>query len=287
MTIKESLALASDNLKSSQIPSPRLDAEVLLSSLFEKKREYLFTHPEKELTPKQTEKYQDLINRRLRLEPVAYLTNAQEFYGLNFYVDHHVLIPRPETELIISEILRKKQIKKESTIIDLGTGSGCLAITLARLLPRVKIYATDISKPALKIAKKNARKHKVLDRIQFLQGNLLAPIPPEFWSLRAQKIIIANLPYLNQKILGSSPSIQYEPKTALSGGKDGLKIYRDFIEELKLKTKNCRAEFTIMLEINPEQSKGIKKIIWKKFSKKKIEIKKDLSGQNRIVDFKI
>ncbi len=287
MTSKQALTWATTTLKVHQIPSPRLDAEILLSALFKKNREHLFTYPNQGLTSDQNKKYKILIRRRAHLEPLAYLTGHKEFYGLDFYVNKNVLVPRPETELIIEEVLNQVSSKEPYEIIDVGTGSGCIAITLAKLLPKIKIYATDIRRAALKIARKNVQNHKVSKRIKFLQGDLLTPIPKKFWQSQKEKIIIANLPYLNQQLLTSSPSIGYEPKVALSGGKDGLEVYREFIDQLKLRIADYGLRAAVLVEINPGQTKEIKKIIQEKFPKSKIQIKKDLSGLNRIVIFKI
>ena len=282
MNIKQTLIWATNKLK---IKTASLDAEVLLSNVLKKPKEFLYTYPEKELTNQQTEKFKKLISRRAKFEPIAYLTNQKEFYGLNFYVDKCVLIPRPETELLVEEVLSqiyKLQTKSyKITIADIGTGSGCIAITLAKHLPKATIYAADISKTALTLAKKNAKKHQV--KIKFYQGDLIKP-------LKNKKIdlIVANLPYLDdnyKNLLKSSNkmSLKFEPKMALRGGKFGLDVYqRLFIQINQLKNKPK----LIIGEIPHCYLNQTKKLTKKYFLKKEIIIKKDLAGLNRILIIK-
>lgn len=231
MKIKQALKEATVKLKKKKITSASLDAEVLLSHVINKPREYLFTHPEANLSTFQLKNFRTLISRRTKHEPVAYLTGHKEFFGLDFIVNKSVLIPRSETESLVEAVIKEVGNKK-LTIADIGTGSGCIAIALKKNLPLTKIIATDKSAAALKVAKRNAQKHQVT--IQFKQGNLLEPI-------KSQKIdvIVANLPYLKDNLkYPDQKTLQYEPKAALQGGQDGLKIYRQFFKQLqKLKNK--------------------------------------------------
>lgn len=214
-----------------------------------------------------------MIQQRLKNEPVAYLINNKEFYGLNFYVDKNVLIPRPETEVLVDEIFKHIRIANHEsriTICDIGTGSGCIAITLKKYLPKAKVYASDISKKALAVAKKNARKLKV--KILNKQGDLLKPLK----KIKIN-IIAANLPYLTPRQM-KEESIQAEPKLALSGGKDGLDLYKELLNQVK----EYAQKPLIFLEIDPRQAMKIRRLIKKKLPQAVIEIKKDLSGRNRI-----
>lgn len=235
MTVKHALTWAINKLKAKKITSADLDAEVLLSHTLKKSREYLFTHPEASLSTYQLKSFRNLIARRGKHEPVAYLTSHKEFYGLDFIVNKSVLIPRPETENLVEAVIREVGYKKW-TIADIGTGSGCIAIALKKNLPKCKVLATDKSAAALKVAKKNVLKHQV--KIQFKQGNLLEPIK----NLKID-IIVANLPYLDdnmKNLLKSSDSkgLIYEPPMALKGGPDGYDIYRQFYKQLQqLKNK--------------------------------------------------
>ncbi|MDP2918211.1 MAG: peptide chain release factor N(5)-glutamine methyltransferase, partial [bacterium] len=235
MKISDELRLMTKNLIHRRINNPALDAEILLSHVLKKSREYLLAHPEIKLTPSQNKKYRALIARRGRGEPLAYLTHCQEFYGLNFYVDKNTLIPRPESELIVEEIKKIAAPNQKPIIIDVGAGSGCLAITLSKTFPTAHIYATDISPKALIIARKNARHHKA--KIKFYRGNLLASLPASLWSARAATApiyIIANLPYLSKKYRKNlrGTSLKFEPKIALWGGCDGLKYYRELFFQI-------------------------------------------------------
>jgi len=207
-----------------------LDAEVLLSHTLNKPKSFLYTYPEKKLTQAQVRKYKSLISRRAKHEPVAYITGHKEFYGLDFYVNQHTLIPRPETEALVEKIIKNKDIH---SIADIGTGSGCIAIALAKNNPKLNIYAIDISSKALTVARKNAKAHKVKN-ITFKQGNLLEPIK----NIKLDAIV-ANLPYLSEKVYKKNyQHLKYEPKQALYAGKDGLDYYKKLLKQInKLKHK--------------------------------------------------
>jgi len=257
--------------------SANLDAEILLSFVIKKNKTFLYTYSEYQLTTTQLTKFKKLINRRAQGEPIAYLIGSKEFYGLNFIVNKHILIPRPETEIIVTEILNNKKIK---IITDIGTGSGCIAISLAKNNPELKIYASDISPSAIKIAQKNATNNKVNQHIIFKKGSLLKP----FKNIKLDTIV-ANLPYLdiNHKKLLNSPEIiglKFEPSIALYAGKDGLNSYRQLLKQIK--QLELIPNF-IYLEINPLQLTGIKKIIKLSFPQAKVSIKKDLAGQTRLI----
>lgn len=266
MTIKNLLIWGVKNLNSP------LEAEILLSFLLKKPKEYLYTWPEKKVSGKKITEYKKLIKKRQKGTPVPYLIKKKEFYGFNFYVDENVLIPRPESELLIDIALKFILPKKKFIIIDVGTGSGCLAITLAKLFPKIKIYALDISEKALKIAKLNAKKHNIKN-IKFIQSDLLKRAPEK------ANLIIANLPYVKTKKI--SGELKFEPEIALNGGKNGLKIIREF---LKQAPKYLKKNGKILIEIAPELKNKILREAKKYF--KKVEIKKDLSKKERIVILK-
>lgn len=266
MTINKSLKFT--------LKLPSLDREVLLAYTLKKDRAYLFSHPEKRLTKIQERKFKSFIKRRLKHEPVAYLTGHKEFYGLDFEVDKSVLIPRPETELLVDTSRQIANGKSQIVFIDVGTGSGCIAISLAKCLPQSKIYATDISSAALKIAQKNARRHQISRRIIFLPGNLLNPLLGLSLAIGDRPLaIIANLPYLTTKQWqGLPPDIKkYEPREALDGGKDGLKYYRQLIKQIKILTTYYSLPITVIIETNPGQIKKIKRVVNKYLPKSKIK----------------
>ena len=290
MYIKKSLRQATKKLEEKSIKNPHLEAEILLSNILKKPREFILAYPEKQLTKTQITNYKLQITKRLKGVPLAYITGHKEFYGLDFYVNKYVLIPRPETELMIDEAIRITRNVKRITLIDVGTGSGCIIITLAKLLKsklqitNYKLLATDISRPALVIARKNAKLHKVDKKIKFLHGNLLEPIlnKPQIANGKSQIIITANLPYLTPQEIKNSPTIQYEPKLALDAGKNGLKYYCQLFKQIKQIT-NYKLPITVLLEIDPSQTKKIKQLAKNKLPQCKYKTKKDLAGHNRLI----
>ncbi|MDD5626296.1 MAG: peptide chain release factor N(5)-glutamine methyltransferase [Patescibacteria group bacterium] len=282
MTIKQALLRAIQSLQKIT-KEPHLDAEVLLSFTLKKRpacrqagKIWLYAHSEKKLKKTEEIKFKKLIAQRKNGTPVAYLVEHKEFFDLDFMVDKNVLIPCPETELLVEEVLKsipnsKFQILNSITIADIGTGCGNIAITLAKHLPLAKIYAVDISKNALKVARRNAKKHKTEKKIIFLNGNLLEPLPKKV------NIITANLPYIPSQ---KAKRLNHSPQIALDGGKDGLKFYQSLLENA---ADYLRPNGKIFLEINFNQAEKIKKIIKKYFPQAEIEIKKDLAGLNRLV----
>ncbi|MFH0923530.1 MAG: peptide chain release factor N(5)-glutamine methyltransferase [Candidatus Falkowbacteria bacterium] len=304
MTISQALIDAEEKLKQAKIPNPRLDAEILLSHVLKKPREYLFTYPNHKISKSLVTRYALRVTRRIKGEPIAYIIGRKEFYGLDFFVNKNVLVPRPETELMVDEALRITHNPANAlqsgagaqriTLIDIGAGSGCIIISLIKELTKskfppaifcgIKFLATDISKPALTIARKNAKLHKVDKKIRFLNGNLLEPIikNKKFSLLTSNFLLLANLPYLTPAQIKSSPSIQCEPKLALMAGHDGLKYYRELFKQIK-KLNALRVTRYALCEIDPCQTIKIKWLIKREFPHAKIQIKKDLSGLNRLV----
>lgn len=296
MTITQTLKLAITKLIASNITDiPHLEAEILLSKILNKPREFLLAHGEKKLSLSQISNFKSLISRRLKGEPAAYIIGHKEFYGLKFKVDKNILIPRPETELMIEEALKLvTHNSRPTTLIDIGTGSGCVIITLAKKISGCESLATDISTKALTIAKQNARLHGVAKNIKFLKGDLLKPILKN-WKLEIacpalsrrnwKFVILANLPYLTPSQIKNSPSIKYEPKLALSAGPDGLKYYRQLFRQInELRAASCELRDIIVLcEIDPGQTEKIKQLIKRELPGATFQIKKDLSGLNRLV----
>lgn len=209
----------------------RSEAEIILAQILGKDRSFLFAHPEFKVSPTQVRKLKEYVKRRSQNEPLAYILGYKEFYGLNFYVNKNVLIPRPVSEVLIEKILDHIKVSNLSNLIicDVGTGSGCIAISLAKLLPKTKICATDISKAALKVARRNAKLHKVDSKITFLQGDLLSPLAGKL------DIIVANLPYVKVNQINKLPPeiSEWEPRIALDGGADGMSLYRRLFAQAK------------------------------------------------------
>lgn len=291
MDIKNALLEAAKILDKNKIKFPHLEAEILLSHIIRKNREFLFTYPQKKITENQLLKFKKNISQRVKGVPIAYLTGCKEFYGFNFVVNEHTLVPRPETELMVEEAL--KIINKSSvgsTILDIGTGSGCIIITLAKLSEnKHDFYGLDISTRALKIARKNAKLNNTT--IRFIKGDLLKPILSSGIINDASEIIItANLPYgwsaWKNNSSADTIGLKFEPEIALFTGKNGLELYEKLLIQLKVLSEKNK-NFTAFLEIDPRQTDEIKKIIKQYLPSTKTEIKKDLSGHNRLVVIKL
>ena len=229
-TIRCVLGGAIQQLQAAGIDSARLDAEVLMCHALQIKKPHLYVSLDEQLELSVRHRFGDLLIRRLRREPVAYITGCQEFWSLDFLVTPEVLIPRPETERLVeislqcagafdSDLLR---------ILDMGTGSGAIAITLAKELPRAQVVASDISPAALEIARHNAARHRVADRIQFRASNLFDTVGGHRFG-----VIVSNPPYVERGELAVlAPEVsQWEPRTALDGGLDGLDYYRGIVAQ--------------------------------------------------------
>lgn len=199
-----------------------IESEIILAYILNKDRSYLYSHSQNNISSRVLDQFTKIIIQRKMHEPLAYILGHKEFYGFKFFVDKRVLIPRPETEGIIDLVLDLAKYRSGKLIIcDVGTGSGCIAVTLAKWLPTAKIYATDISKDALNVAKKNAKHHHVGNNITFMHGDLLHPL------LEKVDVIVANLPYIKSGDMNNlEPQIsKWEPRIALDGGKDGKQLY--------------------------------------------------------------
>ncbi|MBU0637138.1 MAG: peptide chain release factor N(5)-glutamine methyltransferase [Patescibacteria group bacterium] len=295
MIIAQIIKLAAAKLIINKFNNPYFEIEILLSHILKKPREFILTHPEYKLNKKQISDFNFLIFKKLKNQPIAYLIKQKEFFDLKFFVNKDVLIPRPETELIVEETLKLATNSAQSiTFIDIGTGSGCIVITLAKLLnqkSKIKnqnLIGIDISKKALCIARKNAQMHNVSKNIKFFHGNLLKPIIQNIKHeiQNTKYIITANLPYLTLTQIKNSPSIKYEPKKALNGGKNGLKLYEKLFKQINNLIKNTKYKiqntFFILCEIDPSQTIQIKQLVKKYLPKSKLQIKKDLAGLNRL-----
>ena len=296
MTIKEALSVAKNILEKKVSADPNLEAEILLSKILAKNKEYLLANPEEKISFWQNFRFQGLIKKRLAGYSAAVLTGHKWFYGLDFIVNKNVLIPRPETELMIDEVLEKVKSEKFHpegdhplgekiiNILDVGTGSGCIVIALAKKLPEnnIQFYGLDISKKALAVAKKNAEKNGVGGCIKFLQGDLLDKLDKNIFNEPA--IITANLPYLTSEQVKNSPSIRKEPKLALLAGADGLDCYRRLFAQIK--NRKIKNELIIFCEIDETQKDLIIELIKNDFPQVNFEFKNDLDGHCRLAIIK-
>jgi len=268
-----------------------LDLELLIAAAINKPREFVLTHPEYKIKKSQISSLKSQILRRIKHEPIAYILGRKEFYGLEFKVNKNVLIPRPETELLVESVLKLKP--KKNIIIDIGTGSGNIIISLVKNLKGENtFFATDISSKALSIAKQNAKKHKLSKEIKFLHGNLFTPFI-ENCKLKIENstmIIVANLPYLSYKIYNSTPKDvkNYEPQSALLSSDSGLDHYKKLSKQLSEIKKKCSMfHVSCFMEISPEQKFPLKKAILSAFPKCHITFFKDLAGKFRIIQIKL
>lgn len=248
-TLKEMLRRAGQQLKASGAATPALDAGVLLGHVTRRSRAAIYRDWDDALTPAEEARFCALLARRAQGEPVAYLTGHKEFMGLDFVVNHTVLIPRPETELLVETALRLAG--PAPLIVDAGTGSGAIAVSLAVYLPDAVVYATDCSREALAVARQNAASHGVAQRVSFFWGDLLAPLAG--LNLRGRvDLLAANLPYIPTCVLSTlAPEVRrYEPAVALDGGADGLDLYRRLVPEAAVLLKPGGR---LLLEIGPGQ----------------------------------
>lgn len=235
------------------VDSPRRDCMVLLEDLLDKDRSWLTAHAEFELTKEQVSQLDSWISRRIKREPLAYIRGKAWFYGRFFEVNPNVMIPRPESESFI-DILKDLQLGDKFTVVDVGTGSGCLAITTKLEFPYCKTFAIDQCVLAIETAKINATKYKV--SIDFLHGDLLIPIKDSSFDLEKTVVIIANLPYVPLGLI-TSPEITTEPSEALFSGKDGLDHYQRFWHEIDSLKKSPDY---ILCESLTTQHEAIKKL---------------------------
>ena len=274
MTLKQALGRGRKILAANNIEDAPLECELLLRHTLKISRVQLYLDLNRELSPEKDEIFRNLIERRLNGEPTAYITKHREFYGLDFYVDTRALIPRPESETLVEKALEYARNHPVSTIADIGTGCGAIAISLALNLPQAKVYATDISASTLEVARFNCQKHGVTDRICLLQGDMLDPVP------ESVDIIVANLPYVKESELPQMHSPNSEPVLALNGGSNGLEKIYQLCRQVsdKLHTGGC-----LLLEIGQGQKRAVTTFLYNLFPSAGIEVAPDLSGIDRIV----
>lgn len=266
----EALNRGRATLAQNAIADTRLEAELLLRHILNINRTQLYIDLESELSPQDEKAFEELVERRLNGEPTAYITGHREFYGREFHVNQNTLIPRPESELLVETALDLTQDRQLHTIADIGTGCGAIAVSLALELPRTRIYAIDISAPALAVASINCQRYSVANIVRLLQGDMLEPLPEPV------DLIIANLPYVRDCEL--TPT--FEPTIALDGGAEGT----EKIVKLCRQAKDKLAEGgSILLEIGQGQSRKIIGLLHQLFPSGAIEVAKDLSGVERVV----
>lgn len=239
MTIDNWLKTATEQLKQTDISSARLDSELILGHVLAVSREQLLTHLEKSLSKDQVDQSNRLIKARLERRPLVHLTGSREFYGLDFEITPEVLTPRMETEAMVEAVIRSAP--QNGHLLDVGTGSGAIAIAIKKHRPDLVVTASDVSDQALKVARRNAKKHA--QPVKFIKSNLFGQITDQF------DVITANLPYLRNDA-ELMPEVGYEPKVALLGGEDGLDLYRKFFKDIK---PHLRPASFVLIEADPWQ----------------------------------
>ena len=277
MTIKEIIIEYSSKLE--EISStPRLDVEILLQkSLGDVDRLYILLNLDKVLSEDEEKTFIKYINERLENRPIAYIVGNREFMGLDFYVKEGVLIPRPDTEILVEEVIELAKNKGNINILDIGTGSGAITVSLAKYLPNAKITSVDIEDIPLEVGRINAKSNEVEDRIEFVKSNLFENIDKDM----KFDIIVSNPPYIKREVVETLDKQvkDYEPYTALEGGEDGLDFYREITKQSKsyLKEKGILA-----YEVGHDQSEDVSKLMIDG-GYTNIYTKKDLQGFERVV----
>ena len=293
-TIGELLKKAATDLKPKRITCAAdkdlgdLEAEILLAHVLKKDRTWLFAHPDFQLPTSSSTLFRTLISRRKKHEPIAYILGEKEFYGLPFKVNRSTLIPRPESELLV-DLARKALFPNPSlsdVVWDVGTGSGAIAIAVARHIGERRVFATDISTKALTVAKQNARRLKIKN-VTFLKADLLTPsLIRLFVRMRDKRlIIVANLPYLptKDKKKLTPDVVKYEPSDALFTGKDGTELIEKFLRQLATFDVHFASAF---LEYDPPQTKKLRALARSLFPHATVRIHKDLAKRDRVLEIK-
>ena len=274
MTIKENLVKATELLKQNKIEDSTLKARLLLAFVLNKSKEYLVINSEQEVNLTLEKKYNNLLNKLISNVPLQYIINSQEFMGLKFYVDENVLIPRQDTETLVQEVLKIIDSKRNYKILDMCTGSGAIAVSLAKSVFDANITAIDISVEALKVAEKNAKINDVKDKIEFIESDMFSKVSEKY------DILVSNPPYVDEehmKLL--SKEVKKEPQIALDGGEDGLKFYKIIAAEGK---KHLNSHGWLFLEIGYNQKEQVCEILSNQ-GYKNIVCVKDLAGNDRVI----
>lgn len=279
-TIQEILVNATRALGATmEYHEARLQAELLLAHSLQTTRTMVLARLDETVTPEVAARYAANVARRAKHEPLAYILGHQEFFGLDFIVDRRVLIPRHETEIMVELALNRARHAPNTSpvIVDVGTGSGAVALTLAYHLSQARVFAIDQSPDALQVAQMNAAQLHLQERVIFLQGNLLEPLTEPF------DLLVANLPYIPTERLARLPREvrAFEPRSALDGGEDGLVFVQQLLGQLKF---HAARGATVLLEISEEQGKVAMKSAWLELPYVMARLHQDLEGLDRVVE---
>jgi len=281
-TIQKLLKWVTEYLAAKGIESPRLSAELLLSHVLELKRIELYTQFNKQVSQHQLDKLHDLVKRAGLNEPIAYLTGKTEFYSLELEITADCMIPRPETELLVQRAIEYLRTRSGvQYVCDLCTGSGCIAVAIAKNYPDARVIATDISAAALEVAARNVEKHRLNERVRLLCGDLFEPIIKQL-DVNQFDLIVCNPPYVStaeyEKL--DKNVKDYEPEFALLAGADGMDVYRKIFEKVD---GFLRPGTALMLEIGYAQGPAVKEMLEQTGAFAEIKIEKDFHDNDRIV----
>lgn len=277
--VGRALVSATQRLEEADCDTASLDAQVILAHILDKERGWLFAHYDQALTEEEAENFAELVARRAAAEPVAYLVGHREFYGLDLVVDRRVLIPRPETELLVDAVLDHIDSRSNQNVrmVDVGTGSGAVAVAVAANCPTVEIYAVDLSPAALDVAHENVERHDSRGQITLLQSDLLSALPHKV------DIVAANLPYITS---GDYPNLMadvrdYEPRLALEAGPEGLDLIERLLDQAP---DHLHPGGVLFLEIGADQGKGVLQLVERLLPQAQhIGMRQDYHGYDRLV----
>jgi release factor glutamine methyltransferase len=286
LQIKEIISVAENVLREASDADYKVDAEILLCHAINYDPQKIFMNWAKEVDDDHAEIFFAMVQKRAEGTPVQYLTNEQSFKGLRFYVDENVLIPRPETETLVDEVLAYlKDNRAAKNVLDLGTGSGIIAVSLAKKASSLKITASDVSENALAIAEKNASRFGVKDRIKFVRSDVFGEFKTGFMGPKWD-VVVSNPPYIKSPVL---PTLQreiyeHEPMTALDGGEDGLDFYRRIIDGAPTFLRKTGAVF---LEIGYDQAHDVTTLFRKNGNYVRVALTPDISGHDRVISARL
>ncbi|MCI0796888.1 MAG: peptide chain release factor N(5)-glutamine methyltransferase [Chloroflexi bacterium] len=280
MNLREYLRHAGDRIKATPASNPQLEAEVLIRHVLSFGREQFFAELKRRLSPDETALLDALVARRASGEPLAYLTGHREFYGLEFAVDDRVLIPRQETELLVELALKfagglPPSRRDDVTIVDVGTGSGAVAIALAHYLPNATVFAVELDEDAMTVARGNCQRHNLSDRVHLRSGDLLGPVQSPV------DIIVSNPPYIPTDVISTlAIEVQREPRRALDGGTDGLDVTRRLLRQAPAK---LNPGGLMLVELSPDQMDEAENLARDAFPTAEVTHADDLLGLARVL----
>lgn len=279
MKIEELLREGKKVLEKNNIEEASIISRSLLQYVLKIDRNKLVINKDEEVENNKENEYIGYIKEVAAGKPIQYITNKQEFMGLSFFVDENVLIPQPDTEILVEEAIKyANQIKENVEILDMCTGSGCIGVALAKHVKNAKVTLVDISTKALEVAKKNAKENEVKEKVNFIQSDMFENIKSKF------DVIVSNPPYIKTKVINELDlQVQNEPHLALDGGENGLKFYEILINEAP---KYLKENGKIFLEIGYDQKKEVEELARNSKLYKEIETVKDLANNDRVIELK-